>query len=112
MKILHKTWQMQLNAEMCSRTGAGRTVFVCCLQNMFDGLKRDHHLKHTGRQQLGNFLKVSSPGNETCQLFEMTPCTALLCNVGSTNDCSKKASQCKRPPKLVSALHGTTHAVH
>lgn len=31
--------------------------FPLCMLNMFDGLKRDHHLKHTGRQQLGNFLK-------------------------------------------------------
>ncbi|KAL3134829.1 hypothetical protein ABBQ32_007800 [Trebouxia sp. C0010 RCD-2024] len=31
--------------------------FPLCMLNMFEGLKRDHHLKHTGRQQLGNFLK-------------------------------------------------------
>ncbi|DBA73367.1 TPA: hypothetical protein ACH3X1_011411 [Trebouxia sp. C0004] len=31
--------------------------FPLCMLNMFDALKRDHHLKHTGRQQLGNFLK-------------------------------------------------------
>ena len=33
-------------------------MYVSVVQNMFDALKRDHHLKHTGRQQLGNFLKV------------------------------------------------------
>lgn len=39
-----------------------------CTQNMFEGLKRDHHLKHTGRQQLGNFLKVScfAHGQQFC----------------------------------------------
>lgn len=42
-----------------ARSGSLQAESVCILQNMFDGLKRDHHLKHTGRQQLGNFLKVS-----------------------------------------------------
>ena len=37
---------------------------------MFDGLKRDHHLKHTGRQQLGNFLKVS----HACTFQNQLPC--------------------------------------
>ncbi|KAA6417087.1 MAG: putative DNA primase large subunit-like [Trebouxia sp. A1-2] len=46
--------------------------FPLCMLNMFDALKRDHHLKHTGRQQLGNFLKGIGLSLESALAFWRT----------------------------------------
>lgn len=35
-----------------------RKHFPACMRNLYERLKRDHHMKHFGRLQLGLFLKV------------------------------------------------------
>ena len=46
-----------VTAEMVD--DVARKHFPPCMRNLYDRLKRDHHLKHFGRLQLGLFLKVS-----------------------------------------------------
>lgn len=47
-----------MTAEMVD--DVARKHFPPCMRNLYERLKRDHHLKHFGRLQLGLFLKVSS----------------------------------------------------
>ena len=71
---------------LCITSGAYPIYWY--MQNMFDGLKREHHLKHTGRLQLGNFLKVSLP--HSC-LKELTtqrwPCRCKLMHISLFISC-------------------------
>ena len=48
---------MAVTAEMVD--DVAKRHFPACMRNLYDRLKRDHHLKHFGRLQLGLFLKVS-----------------------------------------------------
>jgi hypothetical protein len=45
-----------VTAEMVD--DVARKHFPACMRNLYERLKRDHHLKHFGRLQLGLFLKV------------------------------------------------------
>ena len=44
------------------------------MQNMYDALRQDHHLKHFGRLQLRNFLKVSSTADAVACLLSGQQC--------------------------------------
>lgn len=47
-----------VTAEMID--DVARKHFAPCMRNLYERLKRDHHMKHFGRLQLTLFLKVSS----------------------------------------------------
>ena len=51
-----------VTAEMVD--DVARKHFPPCMRNLYERLKRDHHLKHFGRLQLGLFLKVSVDGGD------------------------------------------------
>lgn len=38
--------------------GVSARHFPLCMHNLMGGLRKDHHLRHGGRQQLSLFLKV------------------------------------------------------
>ena len=61
-----------VTAEMID--DVARKHFPACMRNLYERLKRDHHMKHFGRLQLGLFLKVGCPFRRTALIARESVC--------------------------------------